>query len=105
MEDDPFSKLKESLDQLQQHDKDFVPEYCNSDDLLTFDDDVVVMGGVMTEEEIPQEIRKNETVEEEEELEEDGDNEKEIPVKPTPQKFSRLLKHFLTFRRLQKVEK
>ena len=68
MEDDPFSNLKESLDQLQQHDKDFVPEYCNSDDLLTFDDDVVVMGGVMTEEEIPQEIRKNETVEEEEEL-------------------------------------
>ena len=68
-EDDPFSKLRESLDQLQQHDEDFVPEDFRYDDLLTVDDDVAVMGGVMTEEEILQEIRENETVEEEEEEE------------------------------------
>ena len=29
-EDDPFSKLKESLHQLQQHDKDFISEDSNS---------------------------------------------------------------------------
>ena len=80
MEDDPFSKLKESLDQLQQHDEDFVPEDFRYDDLLTVDDDVAIMGGVMTEEEILLEIRENETVEEDEE---DSDDEDEISVKPT----------------------
>ena len=41
------------------------------------------MGGVMTEEEITQEIRESETVKEMEENKEDIDNENEIAVKPT----------------------
>ena len=71
-------KLKQLLDQLQQHDKDFVSEDFNSDELLTVDDDDSVMGCVMTEKEILQEIRENETVEEEEEDGEDCDNENDI---------------------------
>ena len=57
-----------------------MPEGFRYDDLLTVDDDVAIMGGVMTEEEILQEIRENETVEVDEE---DRDDEDEIAVKPT----------------------
>ena len=68
-EDDLFSKLKDSLDQLQQHHKDFFPEDFNSDGLLTVDDNVTVEGGM-------RQTRQNETDESEEEEErEDGDNE------------------------------
>ena len=77
-EHDKSFKLKQLLDQLQQHDKDFVSEDFNSDELLTVDDDDSVMGCVMTEKEILQEICENETVEEEEEDGEDCDNENEI---------------------------
>ena len=58
--------LKKSHDQLQQHNKDFVPEDFNYDDLLMTDDDVAVMEGLMTEEEIIQYIH-DKTVEEEDE--------------------------------------
>lgn len=82
-EDDLFSKLKDSLDQLQQHHKDFFPEDFNSDGLLTVDDNVTVEGSVITDEEILQDILQNETDESEEEEErEDGDNENQIVVKP-----------------------
>lgn len=71
-EDDPVSK-KESLDQVQQLNKNFVAEDSNSDALLMADNNVTVMGDVM----IKKEIRENET-EKEEEDEEDGDNKIEI---------------------------
>lgn len=51
------SLLKELHDQLQQHIKDLVPEDFNYDDLL-MTDDVAVMEGLMTEEEIMQEIHE-----------------------------------------------
>lgn len=71
-EDDPVSK-KESLDQVQQLNKNFVAEDSNSDALLMADNNVTVMGDVM----IKKEIRENET-EKKEEDEEDGDNKIEI---------------------------
>lgn len=51
------SLLKELHDQLQQHIKDLVPEDFNYDDLL-MTDDVAVMKGLMTEEEVMQEIHE-----------------------------------------------
>ena len=66
MEDDPFTKLKESLNELQQHAKEFASEYFKCDDMLTVDNDVAVMQGVMTENKILLEINENETVKEQE---------------------------------------
>ena len=40
MEDDPFTKLKESLNGLQQHAKEFASEYFKFDDMLTVDNDL-----------------------------------------------------------------
>ena len=42
-EDDPLSKLKEPRTQLQQHDKNFVPENFDYDDLLAVDNGIVVV--------------------------------------------------------------
>lgn len=67
MEDDPSTKLKESLNELQQYAKEFASEYFKWDDMLTVDNDVAVMQGVMTEKEILLEINENETVKEQEE--------------------------------------
>lgn len=66
-EDDPFTKLKESLNELQQHTKEFASEYFKCDDMLTVDNDAAVMQGVMTEKEILLEINENETFKEQEE--------------------------------------
>ena len=52
MEDDPFTKIKESLNEPQQHAKEFGSEYFKFDDMLTCDNDLAVMQGVMTEKEI-----------------------------------------------------
>lgn len=67
MEDEPFTKLKESLNELQQHVKEFASEYFKCDDMLTVDNDAAVMQGVMAEKEILLEINENETVKEQEE--------------------------------------
>ena len=75
MEDDPSTKLKESLNELQQYAKEFASEYFKCDDMLTVDNDAAVMQGVMAEKEILLEINKNEAVKEQEEDQEDGDNE------------------------------
>lgn len=75
MEDEPFTKLKESLNELQQHAKEFASEYFKCDDMLMVDNDAAVMQGVMAEKEILLEINENEAVKEQEEDQEDGDNE------------------------------
>ena len=54
--DDPFSALKSSIDQLRQHDENLVPNYFIYEDMLTVDDNIAVMGGVMADEEIVQDI-------------------------------------------------
>ena len=55
-DDDPFSALKSSTDQLWQCYENLVPNDFTYEEILTVDDDVAVMGGVMTVDEIVQKI-------------------------------------------------
>ena len=53
-DDDPFSAFKSSIDQLCQRDENLIPNAYK--DILTVDDDIAVIGGVMTDEEIVQDF-------------------------------------------------
>ena len=70
-DDDPFSTFKSSIDQLRQRDEYLIPNDFTYKDILTVDDDIAVMGGVMTDEEIVQdliEVAEEEVEEEDEEV-------------------------------------
>lgn len=60
-EDVPFLKRKKSLDQLQQHDNDFMSYNFNYDDQLTLNNNDSVMVDVMTMDDILLEILENKT--------------------------------------------
>ena len=62
-DDDPFSAFKSSIEQLRQHDENFIPNDFTYNDILTVDNDIAIMGGVMTDEEIVLDL--NEVAEEE----------------------------------------
>ena len=79
-EDDPFSTLKRSIDQLRQREENLIPNYLTYEDVLTIDDNIAVMGGVMTDKEIVQDIRD---VVEEEVQEVDEEDADESLTKPT----------------------
>ena len=71
VDDDPFSGFKSSIGQLRQRDENLIPNDSTYKDILTVDDDIAVMGGVMTDEEIVQglmEVAKEELQEEEKEI-------------------------------------
>ena len=53
-DDDSFTALKSSIDQLQQRNENLVPNDFIYKGILTVDNNVAVMGGVMTDEEIVQ---------------------------------------------------
>ena len=55
-DDDPFSAFKSSIDQLRQRDENVIPNDFTCKDIVTVDDDIAVMGGVMTDEEIGQDL-------------------------------------------------
>ena len=62
-DDDPFSAFKNSVDQLWQSDENLIPnDFTKSysewlyKDILTVDDDIAVLGGVMADEEIVQNL-------------------------------------------------
>ena len=70
-DDDPFSTFKSSIDQLRQRDEYLIPNDFTYKDILTVDNDIAVMGGVMTDEEIVQdliEVAEEEVEEEDEEV-------------------------------------
>ena len=55
-DDDPFSALKSSVDRLRPRAENVVPNDFIYEDMLTVDDNIAVMGRVMTDEEIVQDI-------------------------------------------------
>ena len=55
-DDDPFSGFKSSIGQLQQRDENLIPNDFTDKGISTVDDDISVMGGVMTDEEIVQDL-------------------------------------------------
>ena len=56
VDDDPFSGFKSSIGQLRQRDENLIPNDFTYKDILTVDDDIAVMEGVMTDEEIVQDL-------------------------------------------------
>ena len=63
-DDDSFTALKSSTDQLQQRNENLVPNDFIYKGILTVDNNVAVMGGVMTDEEIVQDKIEMERVNE-----------------------------------------
>ena len=94
-EDGPFPK-KESLDQLQQFNKNFFADDFNSDDLLMVDDDITVMEGMIMKKEFLQEICETETGNEEED-EENGDKEMKLQNKKTQQQIHQAIETLVDF--------
>ena len=69
-DDHPFSAFKSSIDQLWQRDENLTPNDFTYKGILTGDDDIAVMGGVMTDEEFVQDLI--EVAEEEVQEEDEG---------------------------------
>ena len=55
-DDDSFSAFKSSIDQLRQRDENLIRNDFTYKDILTVDDDIAVMGDVMTDDEIVQDL-------------------------------------------------
>ena len=79
-DDDPFSAFKSSIDQLRQRDENLTPNDFTYKGILTVDDDIAVMGSVMTDEGIIQDLIE---VAEEELQEEDEEVTDKTITKPT----------------------
>ena len=79
-DDDPFSAFKGSIAQWRQHDENLIPNDFSYKHTLTGDDHIAVMGGVMTDKEIVQDLTE---VAEEEVQEEDEEVTDEMMTKPT----------------------
>ena len=92
--DDPFSAFKSSIDQLRQRDENLIPNDFTYKDILTVDDDIAVMGGVMTDEEIVQDLieaGKEEVQEEDEEVTD------ETITKPTTEEIRKAIDTLVDF--------
>ena len=90
-----FPALKNSIDPIHQRDKDLVPEDFTYEDMLTIDDDVSVMGGVMTDEGIVQDIV--EVVEEETQEEEGNEMSDEMVTKPATEEVRKAIDTLVNF--------
>ena len=96
-DDDPFYAFKSLIDQLRQRDENHIPSDFTYRDVLTVDDDIAVMGGVMTDEEIVQDLIE---IAEEEVQEEDEEVTDETITKPTTEEIRKAidtLVHFSMF--------
>ena len=94
-DDEYFPALKNSIDQLRISDKDLVPEDFTYEDMLINDNDVSVMGGVMTDENIVQDIVK--VVEEETQEEEGKEMSDETVTKPTAKEVRKAIDNLINF--------
>ena len=93
-DDGPFSAFKSSIDQLRQRDKNLIPNEFTYKDFLTSDDDIAVMGGVITDQEIVQDLIE---VAEEEVQEEDEEVTDETITKPTTEEIRKAIDTLVDF--------
>ena len=93
-DDGPFSAFKSLIDQLRQRDENLIPKDFTYKDILIVDDDFAVMGGVMTVEEIVQDLIE---VAEEEVQEEDKEITDETIMKPTTEKNRQTIDTLVNF--------
>ena len=93
-DDDPFSAFKSSIDQLRQRDENLIPNDFTYKDILTVDDYIAVIGAVMTDEEIAQDLIE---VAEEEDQEEDEEVTNETITKPTTEEIHKAIDTLVDF--------
>ena len=93
-DDDPFFQLREALDKLWAHGQEFVPDGLQCEDIVNVDRDVQVTEGLLTEEEIVEQIRDIFDEENENDDVEIAERSEDIPIKPNSQEFFEQLKHF-----------
>ena len=101
-DDDPFPAFKSSIDQLRQRNENFIPNDFTCKDILRVDDDIAVMGGVMTDEEIDQDLIE---VAEEDVQEEDEEVTDEMIRKPTTEEIRKAADTLSIFQCLLRVAK
>ena len=101
-DDDPFSASKSSIDQLRQLDENLTPNDFTYKGILKFDDDIAVMGGAMTDEEIIQDLIE---VAEEELQEEDEEVTDKTITKPTTEEIRKASDTLVDFSFLLRVAK
>ena len=89
----PFSALKSSIDQLWLRDENLIPNDFIYEDMLKVDDNIAVMGGLITDEEIVQY-----TIEVlEEEVQEDAEETNETLTKPTTEEIPKAIDTLVSF--------
>ena len=91
-------RLKRSIDQLRQREENLIPNYLTYEDVLTIDDNIAVMGGVMTDKEIVQDIRDivEEEVQEVDEVVDEEDADESL-TKPTTKEMRQAIDTLLNF--------
>ena len=94
---DPFFQLREALDKRCAHGQEFVPDGLQCEDIVHVDRDVQVTEGLLTEEQIVEEIRgifdeenKNDDVE-------IAERSEDIPIKPNSQEDFRAIETLLDY--------
>ena len=83
--DDPFSDLKESLQQLHDIDPDMVPESVTPESLIDVDNEVITTAPMITDDDILRSVTTNQ----QEQSDEDDDNDEEVE-EATPERPLRL---------------
>ena len=100
-DDDPFFQLREALDKLCAHDQEFVPDGLQCEDIVHVDRDVQVTEGLLTEEEIVEEIRdifdeQNENDDETYDVE-IAEMSEDMPITPNSQDVFRAIETLLDY--------
>ena len=93
-DDDTLSAFESSTDQLRQRDVNVIPTEFTYKEILTVDDDIAVMGGVMTDEKIVQDLIE---VAEEEVHEEDEEVTDETITKRTTEEICKAIDTLVNF--------
>ena len=86
---DPFFQLQEALDKLWAHGQEFVPDGLQCEDMVNVYHDVQVTEGLLTEEEIVDEIRDIFDEENENDDVEIAERSEDIPIKPNSREVFR----------------
>ena len=93
-DDHPFSAFKSSIDQLWQRDENLIANDFTYKEILTVDNDIAVMRGVMTDEDIVQELIE---VAEKEVQEEDKEVANKMIMKPTTEEIRKAIDTLVDF--------
>ena len=80
--DDPFSDLKESLQQLHDIDPDIVPESVTPESLIDIDNDVITMAPMITDDNILRSVTTNQQEQSGEDDDSDEEVEEAAPERP-----------------------